>query len=289
MSSLLSLLIVTAVGPATRTQASTAQEDAPCRAELLQRIEPGSDFRSWAAIRLGSCVSAASAALVQAMAADDWAVRRNAAGALGEFGPATAAAIPALVGALDDREDNVSITVRHALVKIGLPAVPALLEVLRGGDLEGEDRPERWHSATIVLRDIGPAVVPLLIGGLSGNDNEAHGVAATLAMIGTSGRAAIPQLIACLVPSRNSLVRERAAAALSAMAPLPAEAVGPLVLTIEDRWARAQAAKALGSMGPEAASGIPALERALARARLDGDKDGERLLIEALGKIRPDR
>src|SRR5262245_18350979 len=62
------------------------------------------------------------------------AMARLAMGAIGDIWPKAAAAVPALASALENRE--VLIEAAHALARIGVPAVPALVAALKGDPLQ---------------------------------------------------------------------------------------------------------------------------------------------------------
>jgi hypothetical protein len=76
---------------------------------------------------------------------DDAVLRWHAAAALTQIGPVAKEAVPALIGALKD--ERVREQAGEGLVKIGLPAVPALLEAL-----QDDNESVRWHAANALTR-----------------------------------------------------------------------------------------------------------------------------------------
>jgi predicted Ser/Thr protein kinase len=88
---------------------------------------------------------AAALALIDALRDSDEGVRWAAAASLGRLGALAKDAVPALVGALGD--DAVSEQARESLVKIGVLAVPALIDAIEGGD-----DAVRWRAADALTR-----------------------------------------------------------------------------------------------------------------------------------------
>jgi 3-methyladenine DNA glycosylase AlkC len=167
--------------------------------------------------------------LIQALEDEELEVRRSAALALGEMGPAAVDAVPALIRALEDENVFVRRDAADALGDIGpgaVEAVPALIQAL------GDENDYVRMAARYALRNIGPEAVPVLI--------EALG-------------------------DENSKVRLCAADALGAIGPEAKEAVPALIQALGDEevYVRGAAAVALGVIGPEAKEAVPALIRAL--------------------------
>src|SRR5262249_44039023 len=129
-----------------------------------------------------------------------WTVRTNILERLGLIGRDAEGAVPALIDALNDwalRRDAA-----EALAKIGLPAVPALLQALANPDWDVR------RAAEQALRRIEPdwledpwaqASVPALIQALA--DKHVHvrrAAVETLGRIGPQARAAVPTLVQAL-------------------------------------------------------------------------------------------
>ena len=233
--------------------------------------------------------------LVQAMMDESVRVREAAANALVEIGPQAVDAVPALIQALRNEEEDSDLrqAASAALGAIGSEAVPALVQALAD-----EDEHVRWAAAS-ALRDsgpdavdavpalvqalqdehedvrqaaasalgkIGPQAVPALIEALG--DGDAHvrqGASLALGLIGPEAREAVPLLIQALEGDEDWLVRSRAAYALGWIGPEPSEAVPALVQALgdESEYVRSAVADALGEFGAQARDAIPALIEAL--------------------------
>jgi HEAT repeat protein len=120
---------------------------------------------------------------------------------------------------------------RLQIITLGEPAVPALAEMLRGGEPR-----ERIIAAT------------------------------TLWGMGARGKAAVPDLSAAAAEADPEL-RVAVAMALESMGPAAEGAVPALVRALGDRDPRVRqaAVKALGGIGPAARAALPALNRVLKR------------------------
>jgi HEAT repeat protein len=153
-------------------------------------------------------------------------VRAAAAGALGTTKPDPESVIPDLVACLRSEPDRRCLAAAYALEALGEPAVPALIGLLKEGDVK-----VRW-AAVSALSGIGPGA-----------------------------KAAVPALVEALrVPDREA--RERVAEALAGVGP---EAVETLTRALRDRdpKVRGGAALALEGLGERAAPAVPALIAAL--------------------------
>jgi HEAT repeat protein len=131
-------------------------------------------------------------------------------------------------------------------------------------DLQGSD-PQKSGRANLELIRIGEPAVPALIDMLRGSDARLRGLAAsTLWGMGGKGRAAAPVLGEALGDPDPNL-RTSAAMALENMGPQAGEAIPALVKALSDRDNRVRqaAVKALGAIGPAATPAIPVLTRAL--------------------------
>ena len=136
-----------------------AQEAVPKLADMLV-VEKSSNQRKTIMValeRIGPGAAGAVPALCQILEGTDLDARKQAATTLAAIGPAAKSAVPALVLTLGDK--RCSELVSDALVRIGKPAVPALLRVL-------DDRSATVRLGVVVtLGKIGPdaksAVTPL--------------------------------------------------------------------------------------------------------------------------------
>jgi HEAT repeat protein len=228
---------------------------------------------------------------------------RTAAQALAKIGPA---AIPALIGALKDRDEETQSDATRALSLMGQAAVPALMKALRDEEstvrkgaahaltridptakeairaliatLENkkEDARERAKAAS-ALGFIGHAArdaIPLLITMLRNKNEDPRvrgGVARALGRIGTAAEGAIPDLIAVLRNKKEDAdVRDAAVWALGKFGSAAKDAVPLLVnelRTSKDDVTFITVALALGHIGPAAKDAVPALKRARIKGR----------------------
>ena len=150
-----------------------------------------------------------------------------------------------------------------ALVSIGEPAIPALIEA--AGD---ESRSVRTGAST-ALRKMGPAKLPFLIKALKHENRKVREAAAQgLYGLGPEAAEAIPDLTEALQDT-DAFVRQWAATALERIAhslgPAVSIAVPGLIdlLREGDYMVREWAAHALGSIGSSAEAAIPSLTEAL--------------------------
>jgi HEAT repeat protein len=133
-----------------------------------------------------------------------------------------------LLTRLKSDDTKVSGEANLAIIRVGEPAVPGLVDMLRNGD------PRLRKTA-----------------------------ATTLWGLGARGKEAVPALAEMLEAPEPDL-RLAAAMALDNMGPAAADAVPALIKALRDPEGevRQWSAKALGHIGPAATSAIPALSRA---------------------------
>jgi len=145
-----------------------------------------------------------------------------------EAGPDIAAEVAARIADLKSADQEVSGRANLTLIRIGEPAVPALVEML-----SSDDARLRARAAT------------------------------TLWGMGSKGKAGVPALAAALADP-DMEVRVASAMALEGMGPDAKEAMPALVHALKDREGRVRqwAAKALGKIGPAAKDAVPALVEA---------------------------
>ncbi len=202
--------------------------------------------------------------------------RRKVAADLEVFGQP---AVPVLLSALRDRDDDVRSWAARSLGRVRPPATLPLAQALRDGDVRVR------LGAVDALQGIGPLAqeaLPDLANALHDADwLVAYTAANVLSKIGAP---AAPILLEAL-GDPDPLIRRRAASALGSMTPPVPEAVPALIRTLQDpdgkvRWA---SARALGTVGPAAAEALPPLIHALK----DLDAEVRAAVPDALGRIRP--
>jgi HEAT repeat protein len=145
--------------------------------------------------------------------------------------PESPANVAALVEDLKSTDEEKSGKANLALIRVGEPAVPAVLELLQSGDP---------HLRSLALLNFWG--------------------------MGEKAKAAVPALIQAL-SDPDVEIRNGAALALANMGPAAADAVPALITALgdSDRRVRQTAVKALGGIGPAAAPALPVITKALKR------------------------
>jgi HEAT repeat protein len=95
--------------------------------------------------------------LIKSLADPDSRVRKEASIALGQIGPAAAAAVPRVIAlAFGNSEDDLAFAAFQALTQFGAPALPDLIELLPTRN------PAHRIKVIWLLQNIGPAAAPAL-------------------------------------------------------------------------------------------------------------------------------
>jgi HEAT repeat protein len=179
-------------------------EDAPVREiAALALIEFGSDTRY------------ALPELIQAVQDSSSLVRRRAIRAIANVGEvAWNDALPTLIAATEDEDDNVAMQALSTLGELGgvaAPAIPALVSALWTGDVR------RRAIAGVALVRIGAASVPALVQSLAHPSAEVRSKAAhLLGRLGRAAESALPALRS-LISDADETVRNEVAQALAAI------------------------------------------------------------------------
>jgi HEAT repeat protein len=263
-------------------------------------------IRSLAAETIGSFGAKAKdavPALVKALKDEDGNVQTRALHALGKIGPQVEGVRPALLAAL--AEPGLAGVAAASLARLGKDALPDLTSVL-----DGKDETARVH-AVLALRVIGgEAIVPLLIKALKDSSAEVRSQAIdSLGRLGELARPALPRLLELLadkdageaaavavarfrkdaLPGVVSFLnhadehaRLHAVLALRQIG-LP-DVAAPLASALADKSpkVRLQAVEALGTLGKDATSAVPALEK-LAN---DPDEDVKKAVASLLERLK---
>lgn len=272
------LASIAALGP-------QAQEAIPALiASLDTRKSRGRDRRQVvmrAAYALSRIGSASVTPLIAAIAQDDIGLRIGGAHALGGLGPQAKDAVPGLIQLLVDGREPIREEVIQALGLIGPEAGPALVTALTDGDAR------RRSGAALALAQIEPAYRQAAqpVEQQLARETEATARAALLTALPKVG-AAPDRCVALLLPGvtdDNESTRHAALNALLGTWAVRAAAVPKLVTLLKDGKpeVRERAARALGRMGSDAASALPAL---LAATRAAG---GAQAFADALAQIGP--
>lgn len=223
------------------------------------------------------------------------ATQRDAAFDLGKLGPKAKDAVPALIDALDTKnDDDLRIDVVRALGEIApddkrvIARLAALLSEL-GGDPDPTDRVGGflYEETGRTLAKAGPPAIPTLIEKLAiredrfGEDEFGTSGAATEAL----GRIGLPALPALLDALKDPSRRQSAAQAIGDIGAQGSSVSVPALLRHvddTDEGVRSSVYNALGKIGPTASDAVPALVAALDEAgglRFDA--------VYALGRIGP--
>ncbi len=190
-------------------------------------------------------------------------VRRFAAWALGDLGPAAAGAVEPLAKALEDSEAVVRVYAAGALWKIDENTTPAVVDALVAA-LRGDDSLIRGWAAQEV-RGTGPVAicaVPALIENLTSDPNDGF-AADALGRIGPQAAAAV-EPVTKLLRDKGGEIRVGVADALWRIRRDDAS-LQPLIETLgsDHPWTPQSAAIALGNIGPNAKAAVPALTELL--------------------------
>jgi HEAT repeat protein len=186
---------------------------------------------------------------------EDKSVRLKLARTLGKLRPHAPEAVPVLIDALKDDDEEVRAAATEAIGRMGAvakDAVPTLVDLL-----QDDSRNVRW-AAVIALGGIGPSAeeaVPALILIVQDEDDPNRGNAAlAIGKVGPAAKDAVPSLIH-LLHNGPSSSRGAAALGLGGIGPSAEEVVPALIQALgdSDGYVRKRAAEALTRIGtPEA-------------------------------------
>jgi outer membrane protein assembly factor BamB/HEAT repeat protein len=220
------------------------------------------------ALPLGALAQAKGSEVSASAITDDWADRVLAkdpkvrAGAEAELVEGAGRSLPVLKQLLARGEDDLERETVEIIRRIGPPAIPLLVELLR------DPRLSLRRAAADALIDLAPdteAVQAALRRALRDEDVMVAGDAARA--LGALGKRAAPSVLALTktLAHEDDYVRVYAAEALAAIGPAASVAVGDLGKALRDpapgvRWA---AAEALAAIGPSAQAAVPRLIEAL--------------------------
>jgi HEAT repeat protein len=223
---------------------------------VLQDKDAG--VREAAAQAVGQMGPDALPHLVAMLRHEDKYVRRNAVWALGRIGPLAKAAVPDLTAALTDPDPRTAGGAAQALGNMGTDAadaVTALTAAMRGTNIV------LCRMAAKALSQIGRPALQALITHLQHRDPFVRGEAAlAVGWMGPPAAAAVPGLVEMLKAARPVPVG-RLQGPINRTPPTAVTTTPPP--TTEDS-SRANAAQALGRIGPAAATAMDLLARVAA-------------------------
>lgn len=216
--------------------------------------------------------------LIGLLGSDDPAARSAVALSLGEFGAMAAEAVPCLIDRAKVEQDrDVMWSFVSALVSIGVPAVPALIDWLAEADLRESP------VAISALSRIGFGGAELVASALlTHTDTRVRGFAAAVFLkMGPAAAPAVPFILR-LLETGDEEDRFNAVATLGSIGPEARDGVPALIRILggENRLLGEYAAKALVQIGSEA---IPDLEQAFADADVVS-RDRIQKLLEHFGR-----
>jgi HEAT repeat protein len=207
--------------------------------------------------------------------ASDRNVRREAAYRLSRMGREARVAIPELIKALDDDQQQVWFGAISALANLGPdaePALPALLKELEAWQPFRKDRQgsQALYRTALALGSIGAPAVPALSNALASDKWFVKaGAARALGFAGDLSRPVVPALIRVVGDERVE-VREAAAETLALHRDAAVAGLVTLLTEDEEPRARAAAAGTLRRIGTNAVSALPALRTAAEKDRDSG-------------------
>lgn len=208
-------------------------------------------------------------------------VRERAAEALGHFG---AAAVPALVQALEDPDPEARSGTVEAPGRMNLAAQEAIPELAHA--LRNATEAQEAARLAFSLAQFGAQAVPVLIEILKDTNTQPVGrgaVAFFLSQIRPVEKNVVEAMGRAL-GDPHEWVRFSACRGLTALGPDAKHTLLHLVLALSsdtEPTVRGCAAEALGAIGPEAKEAVPALRRAMFDQRI------RESAIQALGEIGP--
>lgn len=197
--------------------------------------------------------------------------RREAAYQLSRMGKAARPALPQLIKALEDGQQQVWFGAITALAHLGPdaePALPALIQELQEWQPFRRDRQgsQALYRTAAALGAIGRAAIPTLSNNLASKEWPVRaGSAMAVGFIGDEARPLIPSLVT-LVGDERVEVRDAAAETLGI---LGEDAVPALVERLDDTQsltARVGAAEALRRVGRKASAALPLLHKMVSTA-----------------------
>ncbi len=185
----------------------------------------------------------------------DPAIRRRTAFVVGWTGIARSAFVPSLASMLTDRASEMRTAAAYAFRSFGEHVRGALPQLMAAFGDEDEDVSRQAIDALTASGVLGKEAVAPLLGILqdaSRDERVRHAAARGLGALGPRARAAVPQLVARVQAASGTLVFE-VVLALGRIGPDARAAVPVLLEEIgnEDRLVRLAVVKALGRIAPE--------------------------------------
>lgn len=189
----------------------------------------------------------------------DLQARRDAVYELAKLGPESAAAVPALIKGLEDRDDQIWFQSALAIARIGPRAHDATAVLIK--NLDNSDDQKRYRAA-YALGQIGPDALPALLESLRHDSSRVReGSARAIGWIEVESEGVVAALIAAL-DDQDPDVQARVAEALANKSHASEPSLVKAVVSDSDR-VRAAAALALSNIATESKQTIDALNSVL--------------------------
>lgn len=198
--------------------------------------------------------------LIHAMRDKDTLICSTASETLSDIG---AESVPALIGAIKDKNSHSREYAARALKKLGpkaATATPALIALLK-------DRHQTVrYQAVEALRAIGPQAreaVPALISILQTDKNAGMRNIAACALpdLGADAKTAVPALVGAFKKEKESVIRLNAIRAIGKLGPQDRKLIPIFIEALKDKdvFIQAASARALGKFGSAAKAAVPTL------------------------------
>ena len=252
-------------------------------AELTVALESAGTDARWHALdvvaRIGREARSATPLILEAIEEENANMRAQAVRALAAVAE-PGLALPRLIEALKDESDRVRRAAAEGLAGYGDSAKPAVSVLIR--TLKDDSGGSAGRAAALALRKIGKPAVAALVADLA--DNPRKDVMMLLGKMGPAAREAVPALVAL---TRDDDVGMRCAARLAMWRIDRAHECNRALfdnLRLDLKGpdeARVDVCAAVGEIGPEAKSMVPALLEALR----EQDSVAQDFVAEALGHI----
>lgn len=198
----------------------------------------------------------------------NYAVRTQAANALGQIGPAGGVAVAALIDALDDASSG----------------VPQWKDGGVSFTIESPQAKQFREAVLDALHRIGEPTLPPLVAGLKDNRQLVRvGVAEALEKFEPVPSQVTPEVLLPALKDENELVRQSAVRMLVRLGDIAVAPLGAALQQGGEAREKVAAANALGQMGAKARPAIPALTSALK----DADSGVRREAADTLQTVSP--
>jgi HEAT repeat protein len=172
-------------------------------------------------------------ALIRSLKDEDSRVRAASAKRLEQLGPAASRAVPALIDALGDKDEEVRVWAAFALSEIGSDAVPPLIKLL--GHKESLMR-ARAMSALRLMGGLAKPAIPVLLRIAENDDDVAVRCDAVDLLCHTGDESVISPVCRLLESDKERLIRVCAAEAVGQFGAKAKAAIPSLIDVMKKEW-----------------------------------------------------